>query len=141
MELGVEDCYIDQDFVIEIASSICLMLPDLLFNKDLTKKAMEAFALFGLPPCDSVLKDHYLAHKGKLYENTSVVVLRPINFLTHFTLHIFKGGIVDVYQSRMVFDQNDTLFKVDLFHSRKVYELISRKIQSNKPVQMNSVTS
>jgi|GEM_PF-7091822 len=92
---------------------------------DLIKKLAKKFS-----------KKNYASTLNTLLLNTSVVVLKPSMFLTHFTLHLFNGGITDVYQSKMTFNREDLLFKLDSYHSRKVYELICQEIKINKPISI-----
>ncbi len=74
--------------------------------------------------------------KSIFYKNIRVVVLEPTMFLTNYTLHHFRGGIVEVFQSVIAHDRNDKMSKLDRYTSRKVFELISEKIKYHSPIPL-----
>lgn len=67
---------------------------------------------------------------AKLKGQTTVAVLTPSDFLTHYTMHRRAAGEIDVFQSLITPDRNDDIMKLSDERAKHIHALISARMST-----------
>jgi hypothetical protein len=65
-----------------------------------------------------------------LKSQTTIVVLSPADFLTHYTMHHRASGGLEVFQSLITPDRDDEIMKLSDERAKHVYAVVTDRIQA-----------